>query len=130
MNNSDEERASNSNDQYIGAEVVLPDQKVEKLIGNVRKCIRYDGTSTVKGNYNAMRNKSLYEVEYTDGTMEQLSNNIIAENILSQVDCEGHHYQLLTKLTDHKKDDSYLSKVDGFIKSSGGNLHRKRKTHE
>ena len=46
--------------------------------------------------------------------------------MISQVDSEGHHYQLLTEVTDHKKDDSDISKVGGFIKSSSGNLHRKR----
>ena len=32
-------------------------------------------------------------------------------------------------MTDHKKDDSAIAKVGGFIKSSGGNLYRKRTTH-
>ena len=31
-------------------------------------------------------------------------------------------------MTDHKNDDSAIAKVDGFIKSSIGNLHRKRTT--
>ena len=60
--------------------------------------------------------------------MDQLSDNIIAENMMSQVDSEAHHYQVLTEVTDQKKDDSAIAKVDGFIKSSSGNLHRKRTT--
>ena len=47
---------------------------------------------------------------------------------MSQVDYEGHHYQVLTEVTDHKKDDSAIAKVGGFIKSSSGNLHRKSTT--
>ena len=66
-------------------------------------------------NYNAMHEKYWCEVEYTDGTTEPLAANIIAENIMSQVDSEGHHYQVLTKVTDHNKDDSDIDKVDGFI---------------
>ena len=97
-------------------------------MGKVRKRVRYDDTSTGKGGYNSMHDKSLYEVEYPDGTTEQLSANIIAENVMSQVESEGHHYQVLTEVTDHKKDDSAISKVDGFIKSSSGNLHKKRTT--
>ena len=31
-------------------------------------------------------------------------------------------------MTDHKEDDSAIAKVDGFIKASSGNLHRKRTT--
>ena len=46
--------------------------------------------------------------------------------MLSQVDYEGHHYQVLTAVTNNKKDNSAIAKVDGFIKSNSGNLHRKR----
>ena len=69
-----------------------------------------------------MHDKSLYEVEYTDGTTEQLADNIIPENVLSQNDSEGHHYQVLTEVADQNKDDSDIAKMDGFIKSSSRNL--------
>ena len=112
--NSDEERAANSYDQYIGAEVVLPDRKGEKLIGKVRKRVIYDGTSTDEGNCNSMHEKSLYKVEYPDGTTEQLASNIIAENMMSQVDSVGHNYQVLTEVTYNKNYDSAIDKVNGF----------------
>ena len=60
--------------------------------------------------------------------MDQLEANIIAENMLSQVDSEGHYYQVFTEVTDQNKDDSAIAKAGGFINSSSGNLHRKRKT--
>ena len=47
----------------------------------------------------------LYEVEYTDGTAEKQTANIIAENMMSQVDSQGHQYQVLTKVTGHNKHD-------------------------
>ena len=50
--------------------------------------------------------------------------------MMSLVDSEGHHFQVLTKVTDYKKDYSAISKVDYFIKSISGNLHRNRKTCE
>ena len=65
-------------------------------MGKVRKRVRYDDTRASKGNYNSMHGKSLYKVEYTNVTMEQLSDNIIAGNMLSRVDSEGRHYQVLT----------------------------------
>ena len=85
-------------------------------MGKGSKRVRYDDTSTGEGNYNAIHDKSLYEVEYPDGTTEQLEANRTAENMLSQVDSEGHHYQLLTGVTEHNKDDSAIAKVDSFIK--------------
>ena len=73
-----------------------------------------------------MHDKSLYEFEYPDGTTEQLADNIIAENMMSQVDSEGHQYKVLTEVIDHKKYVSAIVNMDGLIKSSSGNLHRKR----
>ena len=48
--------------------------------------------------------------------------------MLSQVDSEGHHYQVLTQVTYHNKYYSAIAKVGGFVKPSNGNLYRKRKT--
>ena len=93
---------------------MLPDWKGEKIMVKAKKRVRYDETITGEGNYNAIHDKSLYEVGYPDGTAEQLLANIIAQNILSQVDSEGHHYQVLTEVTDQKKDDSAIAKVDGL----------------
>ena len=45
--------------------------------------------------------------------------------MISQVDSEGHHYQVSTKVTDHNINDSDITNVDGLIKSSNGNLHWK-----
>ena len=95
---------------------MLPDWKGEKLMGKVRKCVRYDDTSTGEENYNVMHDNSLYEIEYTDGTTDQLASNIISENMVSQVDYECHYYQVLTEANYHNKSDSAISKVDGFIK--------------
>ena len=60
IDNSDEERAAASYDVYIGTEVVIPYRKGDKLMGKARKRVRYDDTSTGEGNYNAVRDKSLY----------------------------------------------------------------------
>ena len=55
--NSDKEKAVNYYDQYIGAEVLLPDWKGKKIIMNVRKIVIYDDTSTGEGTYNVMHDK-------------------------------------------------------------------------
>ena len=68
-------------------------------MGKVRKRVIYDGTSTGKGNHISMNDKYLYEVEYPDEMTEQLADNIIAENMMSQVDSEGNHYQVMGTYT-------------------------------
>ena len=99
---------------------MLPDCKGDRIVGKARKHVRYYEKSTGGGNYNAMHENSLYKVECTDVTTEKLEANIIAENILSQVDSEGNHYQVLTEVTDQERDDISIAKVDGFIKSIVG----------
>ena len=41
-------------------------------------------------------------MEFIDGTTEQITANIIAENIMSQVDAEGNRQLLLKEIVDHK----------------------------
>ena len=41
-------------------------------MGKVRKRVKYYDSSTGEGNHITMYDKSLYDVEYPDGTMEQL----------------------------------------------------------
>ena len=40
----------------------------------------------------------MYEVEYNDGSLEALSANIIAKNILSQVDENGHRQMMMKEI--------------------------------
>ena len=44
-------------------------------MGKVSNIIKYDGVSVGEDLYNAMNDKSVYEVYYHDGTMEQLKAN-------------------------------------------------------
>ena len=73
-------------------------------MGEVIKRIKNNGISARKGCYNSINYKSIYEVEYPDGKMEQPTARIIAENILSQVVTEGFHYYILTEFIYYKRD--------------------------
>ena len=107
---------------------MLSDHKGDKLMGKVRNHIKYNEIITGEGHYYAIHDKSVFEVEYPGGTTEQLTTNIISENMLSKVGSEGHHYQVLYEVTDHQRDDSAITKVNGFIKSSNCNLDQNRTT--
>ena len=47
---------------------------------------------------------------------------------MSQVDSEGHHFQILSEISDHYCDATAITKKNGFIRSSNGNLHPKKTT--
>jgi hypothetical protein len=53
---------------------------------------------------------------------------MIAENMLAGCDSEGHHFQLIQEITDHKKDRSAIKISDGFIISRNGKRTAKKTT--
>ena len=62
-----------------------------------------------------------YIVEITDGKTENYFANVIAENVYSQIDAEGHQYQLLQEIVDHRSDGLGVSRDNGFHISKNGN---------
>ena len=58
------------------------------------------------GYYNdtPMLNTILYDVHFPYGAIKPYSENLITENILTQVGDDGYHNQLLEGILDHYKD--------------------------
>ena len=55
-----------------------------------RRAVDPDGTPSGIPNKNPLLETRKFEVQYRDGTIERMPANIIAENIMSQVDEQGH----------------------------------------
>ena len=56
----------------------------------------------------------LYNMQFPDGTIKPHLANIIAENILNQVDEDGYHCQLLEGMLEHSKDEEqWISGMNG-----------------
>jgi type V secretory pathway adhesin AidA len=79
----------------IGAQVMLPYQ--DGLIqGTITKCAKgNDGNLIGRRNDNIYLDTQRYEIELSNGTTEEYNANVIAENLFSQVDLEGHQYVLM-----------------------------------
>ena len=69
-----------------------------------------------------------YKIEFTDGSHEKYTSNIIAENIFAQVDDEGHQFQIIDKITDHHKDNSAVPISDSMIQNANGMAKPKKTT--
>jgi hypothetical protein len=90
---SDARAQADTYDAFIGAEVALPDKVGGKAMGRVVKRVRdNDGNAVGTATNNPITNTSKYEVEFPDGHSKELQYNCIAENMMFQVDSEGHHY--------------------------------------
>ena len=57
---------------------------------------------------------SFYLVSFTNGRTEDLTENVISENMLSRVDSEGHHYEVLKDISDHSTARGSLKRSNGF----------------
>ena len=91
-------------DSYLGAEILLPDQDGNKKMAKVIKQVKGNNGNPVGTRHNnPMLDTSEYTVEMSDGSSQELTANIIAESMFTQVDSEGHHYQLLQEITRHRK---------------------------
>ena len=115
-------------DKLINSEVQL--QQGESIaVGTVkRRALGPDGH--VVGNYddNPIMNSIVYEVEFPDGEVKEYAANVIAENVLSQVDSEGFTLRLMEGIIDHHKDEATaVSKADKYVVTSRGQ-RRLRKT--
>jgi hypothetical protein len=79
----------------INAEILL--QQGDRLqLGKVNRR-SVDDSGNIIGTYseNPIMNSIVYEVEFPDGELKEYAANILAENMLSQVDDEGHNILLM-----------------------------------
>ena len=115
-------------DTYVNMEIALPHGSDGNLVYATFKQRVIDENGDPVGNFNAnpLIDSRLYEVEYIDGTIEKLTANAIADNIMSQVDEEGHRQLLLRDIVDHRINDEALKHKDSFY--IVGDTKRRKKT--
>jgi hypothetical protein len=134
VDNADAEMAADTYHSFIGAEVQVPDAAGVRRMARVIRQVNNDSSVLIedvtphRGSTNPLLDTSIFEVEYPDGTVDRLNANVIAENLMSQTDPYGHHYQVLHEIIEHKKDGTAISIEDGFIRAKSGNLHPKNTT--
>ena len=69
-----------------------------------------------------------YEVHYDGCEIKYLTATIIDENLLAQVDKEGHIKIILDKIIDHQRYDTDISKGQGTFTTDSGLLWKKGTT--
>jgi len=80
----------------------------------------FDGRPIRKQHSNPIFNTREYVVEFADGAAQNFTANVIAKNMISQVDSDGHDYLLLHEITDHRTDATAVKTADGFILTKTG----------
>ena len=89
----------------INAEVLLQNGDEVQNAKVIQHSIGPDGTIVGTYNDNPQMNSIVYDVEFPDGQVKEYSSNLIADNIISQVDNDGFSKSLLEAIVDYRKDE-------------------------
>ena len=117
-------------DAYVNMEIRLPRGGDNELVyAKVKgRVLDSEGDPIGKESLNPITDTRLYEVEFADGTREPEPANVIAENLLSQVDQEGHRQLLLDEIVSHRRLEDTILKSEGTFISSSDATRKKQTT--
>jgi hypothetical protein len=108
-------------DKYLNVELTMGIGSDSERRGRVTKRSRgMEGDAIGRAHTNPLFDTREYDIEFTDGTVEKYTANIIAENMFAQVDDEGNMYQILSEITDHKTDGTAIPISEGTVRTASG----------
>ena len=114
-------------DNMIQAELILP-QGYKLRMAKVRgRTVGPDGKTIGNFHDTPIFNQIVYDVEFPDGEVKEYAANVIAENMLQQVENEGFTLTLLNSILNFKQYDQAVSKDDQYATTNRG-IRRLRKT--
>ena len=67
-----------------------------------RRRVNTEGTPVGTANNNPILDTRQYECESPSGDLEYFAANVLAKNLLAQVDEEGHRQMMLDEITNHQ----------------------------
>ena len=117
-------------DNYIGMEFAMSRVGDGELIhATVRRSLNNEeGKLIGKSHTNPLLDSRRDEVEYADGNLEELTANVIAENLISQVDEGGRRQMMLGEIMDHRTLHDAIPKSQGTYVNKYGVKRRKMTT--
>ena len=113
--------STSMSDILMNCEVLLPrgeDLRISKVI---QQSVDSDGKVIGYHNDIPVLSTILCDVEFPYGAVKPYSENIIAGNILNQVNADGYHHQIIDSILEHSKDKRAVEKKDKWIVSKLGN---------
>ena len=92
----------------------------------VKRLQNNNGMPIEKSNNNPIKDTRIYKVKYCDGHRAVLSENVIAQNMITQVDDEGNGSVLFSEIIDYRTNGKELRQQDAFISSRSGGKRRRQ----
>ena len=115
-------------DKIINAEVMIQDGDKMAMGKVARRSLDADGRMTGTYHDNPFLNTIIYDVKFPDGQVKEYSTNIIAENMLTQVDSDGYSLSLIDSIIDHQRDLSQAILMEDKHITTKSRQKRLRKT--
>jgi hypothetical protein len=98
-------------------------------VGKVTKrALGPDGTITGAYDENPVLNAITHEVEFPDGQLKECAANVIAENVLTQVDSDGFSLTMMEAMIAHRKDETVAGPMADKHLTTPSGQKRLRKT--
>jgi Reverse transcriptase (RNA-dependent DNA polymerase) len=101
-------------DLFQNAELFLPHgdrNETAKVIGRKRD---HDGNYIGRAHQNPVLDSRIFTVRFNDGEEKDISYNILAEHLYSQVDSEGNQYRIFREIINHRSNKRAVDKADMY----------------
>ena len=116
-------------DRIINPEVALQLEEMVTTGKVTRRALSPDGQ--VAGTYddNPFLNTIIYEVEFPDGQVKDYAANVIAENMLTQVDSDGFTLTMMDSIINYERDDAIaIPKSNAYVATQRSRKRHRRTT--
>jgi hypothetical protein len=107
-------------DRLLRSEVSLQLRETMATATVTKHAIGPEGVTGGTYHDNPFLNSIIYEVEFPDGQIKEYAANVIAENMLTQVDEEGYSVTMLKAIIDYKQDECAIAKEDRYVVTNKG----------
>jgi hypothetical protein len=116
-------------DRLLHSEVLLQHDNKMLTAKVKQRSIGPDGVIAGEYNDNPILNTIVYDVEFPDGTIKEYAANLIAENMLTQVDADRYSATMLDGIIDYKRDEATaVSKEDMYVVTKHRQKHLRKTT--
>eukprot|EP00957_Ditylum_brightwellii_P192167 14628256-Ditylum_brightwellii.AAC.1 len=118
-----------SYDKIINAEVQLHHQDHITTCKAKRRVLGPNGRTASSYHDNPMLNFTVYKVEFPDREVKEFAANVIAENMLTQVDYEGFTTMMMEGIINHDRDENTALHIrDKYVRTCSNQRRLKKST--
>ena len=115
-------------DKLIHAEVLLPNHGQLHRATVKRQHTNEDGETTGQYNDNPSLNNVIYDVEFSDGTVNEYCANVIAQNLYNIVEDSNTESRSLEAILDHDSSIDSKHKTKKYIVTKSGQKRERKST--